>query len=216
MPSTFEPFRTIVADCPWPYGDKLPGKNRGAEKNYNLMNLDDIARYLGSNAMFLDVTRVLGRTIPMNFIAHDARLFLWRVHPMQVEALHVMKAWGFGEPVSELVWAKTSREPFVDVEGVTNVKLAFGMGRTFRLSHEVCLVGRRGRPEVLSKSERSLFFAPVREHSQKPEEFFKIVEKVSPGPYLELFSGGHRRAGWTSLGYAHFGETKTNGESVGA
>lgn len=211
-----EPFRTIVADVPWPYGDKLPNikttagaKARGAAGTYGrVMKLDEIARYLESFTMMME----LKGEWPSGTIAKDARLFLWRVHPMQAEALHVMKAWGFGEPVSELVWAKTTMPPLeLDATFATApkklkgtlVRMAFGMGRTFRAAHEVCLVGRRGRPEVLSKSERSVLFAPVREHSQKPEEFFELVERLSPGPFLELFSGGHTRPGWTCLGAPH-------------
>ena len=33
----------------------------------------------------------------------------------------------------------------------------------------------------------------------KPEEFFDIVEKVSPGPYLELFAR-RQRPGWETWG----------------
>jgi N6-adenosine-specific RNA methylase IME4 len=211
VPQPQEPFRTIVADPPWPYGDKLPGKGRGAAKRYATMRVDEIARYLSVD------------------VAKDARLFLWRVAPMQEEALHVMRAWGFGAPVSEVVWAKTMQQDFgiqALMETLINQairhdntaselvarmpeilaiarRLKPGMGRTFRMSHETCLVGRRGRPERLSKSEKSVFYAPVRKHSEKPEEFFELVERLSPGPYLELFSGGHRRPGWTCLGEAH-------------
>lgn len=219
-----KPFRTVTADPGWPYGDKLPGDSRGAVKNYKTMAVDSIARYLESFEMIHD----LGGEWPEGVIAKDARLFLWRVAPMQEEALHVMRAWGFGAPVSEVVWAKVDKDDdgvldkldpklrkYVDSGGERGDdhylklvieearRLSFGMGRTFRMSHETCLVGRRGRPEVLSKSERSVFFAQVREHSQKPEAFFDLVERLSPGPYLELFSGGHRRPGWTCLGDDH-------------
>lgn len=208
-----EPFRTIVADPGWPYGDKLPGKKRGASKNYTTMRVDEIARYLESYGMIHEVSGD-GRLAPGfrldQLIAKDARLFLWRVAPMQEEALHVMRAWGFGVPVSELVWVKTSgpiQSTRPDADDGSSLalmpKLAFGMGRTLRMSHETCLVGKRGRPERLSASERSVLFAPVRAHSEKPEEFFERVERISPGPYLELFSGGHRRPGWTCLGEAH-------------
>lgn len=225
-----QPFRTIVADPPWPYGDKLPrvrrkdgdGAERGAVGVYGkIMPVDEIARYLGCPAM-TDELAQHGR-LPATLLAKDARLFLWRVAPMQEEALHVMRAWGFGAPVSEAVWAKVDKDDdaianriakfavnkglavfdFAHVGIEEARRLSFGMGRTFRMSHETCLVGRRGRPERLSGSERSVFFAPIGEHSQKPEAFFELVERLSPGPYLELFSGGHRRPGWTCLGEAH-------------
>lgn len=37
-------------------------------------------------------------------------------------------------------------------------------------------------------------------HSQKPEAFFDLVEQVSPGPYVELFSRHHHRLGWDVWG----------------
>lgn len=121
-------------------------------------------------------------------IAPDARLFLWRVSAMQEEALEVMRAWGF-IPKSELVWIKNTKSS----------KLWFGMGRTVRMSHEICLIGQRGHPEILSHSIRSVFEAPYTRHSGKPEIFFDYVEKLSPGPYLELFAR-RQRPGWTCLG----------------
>jgi len=120
-------------------------------------------------------------------VAPDARLFLWRVASMQQEALDVVRAWGF-TPKTEIVWCKTR-----------NGKWHFGMGRTVRAAHETCLVAVRGRPPVLNHSTRSVFIGEVRAHSQKPEEFYPLVEALSPGPYLELFAR-QRRCGWDSIG----------------
>ena len=39
-----------------------------------------------------------------------------------------------------------------------------------------------------SRSQPTWFNAPVTEHSRKPAEQFAIIERVSPGPYLELFA----------------------------
>jgi len=36
-------------------------------------------------------------------------------------------------------------------------------------------------------------------HSKKPEEVARVIEKVSPGPYLELF-GRETRNNWTVWG----------------
>ena len=38
-----------------------------------------------------------------------------------------------------------------------------------------------------------------REHSRKPDEFYEIIERCSPGPYLELFAR-ERTPGWTQWG----------------
>jgi N6-adenosine-specific RNA methylase IME4 len=170
-----EPFRVVVADPPWRFGDKLPGKKRGASKHYACLTEQEIARF------------------PLPPIADDALLFLWRVASMQEEALRVMRVWGF-TPKSEIVWVKTT-------SGARDARptLAMGMGRYVRNAHEVCLIGRRGRASVVDKSVKSVFFAPRTLHSEKPGAFFDIVERLSKGPYVELFAR-QQRLGWTCFG----------------
>jgi N6-adenosine-specific RNA methylase IME4 len=164
-------YQTVVADPPWPFGDRLPGASRGAENNYEVMSIEEIGSYLNPDG-----------------VADDCRLFLWRVASMQEEALYVMRQWGF-VPKTEIVWW----------EETVGGKPWFGMGRTVRASHEVCLIGQRGRPAVLSRSVRSVFSAGYTTHSEKPEKFYQIVETLSPGPYLELFAR-RQRVGWTCWG----------------
>jgi N6-adenosine-specific RNA methylase IME4 len=41
--------------------------------------------------------------------------------------------------------------------------------------------------------------APKMAHSQKPEAFLDLIERVSPGPYLELFAR-RNRLGWDTWG----------------
>ena len=163
--------RVLVADPPWPFRDSLPGKARGAAKNYTLLSLAEIC------------------TFPLPPIHDDAWLFLWRVGSMQREALAVARAWGFGDPISELVWCKVTK----------NGKLRMGMGRTVRNSHEVCLLARRGRPARASAGVPSWFAAELGQHSEKPEAFYRAVEKFSAGPYVELFAR-RERPGWTCYG----------------
>jgi N6-adenosine-specific RNA methylase IME4 len=165
-----KPFRCIVADPPWPFGDPLPGKSRGAAKNYRMMSIDDICN------------------VQLPPIAKNAYLFMWRVSSMQEEALRVVRAWGF-EPKTEIVWRKLT---------VTG-KEWFGMGRTFRGMHETAIVAVRGKPERLNASTRSMFSAMVGAHSVKPAAFYRLVEKLCRGPRLELFARTSRK-GWTGIG----------------
>jgi N6-adenosine-specific RNA methylase IME4 len=180
-------FTTIVADPPWKFGDALPGDSRGAAKNYSTMTNTDIERFLLSESMGLDPETWMNVHLASR-IASDARLFLWRVASMQEEALRVMRAWGF-VPKAEIIWLKKT----------TTGKRWFGMGRQVRMEHEVCLIGTRGRPPVLSKSIRSTFEAPYTRHSGKPDAFFDLVESLSPGPYLELFARRQRHR-WHCIG----------------
>ena len=48
-------------------------------------------------------------------------------------------------------------------------------------------------------SSKDYIWAPRRQHSRKPEEFYKWVEERSKGPYLELYSRT-LRPGWTTVG----------------
>lgn len=170
------PFRVLEADPPWSFSDSLPGKTRGAARNYPCMRVDAIRRLV----------------LPP--LHDDCVLFLWRVSAMQEEALSVVRAWGF-TPKSEIVWVKTTR-PSEDV-GAT--RLAFGMGHYVRASHETCLIATRGRAKPMHHSQRSVFFAERGRHSAKPESFYDLVEAMYAGPRVRLFARSER-PGWTSIG----------------
>lgn len=172
------PARVLLADCPWQFRDKLPGKTRGAARQYACMSPQELERF----------------ALPR--LADNCLLLLWRCASMQLEALSVMQAWGF-VPKSEIVWIKTTRGQHAKGQPRT---LHFGMGRYVRSSHEVCLIGVRGRVEVSDKAVRSVFAASVQEHSRKPDDIYEIAERLVPGgPYVELF-GRRARPGWTVLG----------------
>jgi N6-adenosine-specific RNA methylase IME4 len=165
-----EPFRVLVADPPWRFGDRLPGPKRGAAKHYACMTVAEICAF------------------PIPVMADDSLLLLWRVSSMVEEAYQVVRAWGF-TPKTEIIWRKLTRTG----------KPHFGMGRTVRAAHETAIVAHRGRPPIKSRSIRSVFAAEVGEHSAKPELFFGLVEALSDGPYVELFAR-RPRPGWTCLG----------------
>lgn len=176
--------KVLVADPPWLFGDKLPGKTRGAERHYPCMTTYDLCNFLRD-------------TNVEEQLSADCILFLWRVSSMQQAALDVARNWGFTVK-TDLVWLKKT------VHG----NRWFGMGRTLRAEHETCLVATRGRPELKNHSTRTTFVtdldltgfsAPVGRHSEKPDQFYRIVEALSDGPYMELFAR-RQREGWTTLG----------------
>lgn len=180
--------RVLYADPPWAFGDKLPGPGRGAVKHYDVMGdgkggVDAICRF------------------PLPTLEDDGLLFLWRVSSQPEEALRVMRAWGF-TPKSEIVWVKTKNGVIYQEEmSVEDIGLAFGMGRYVRLCHEVCLIGARGKAASIIQDHavRSVFFAPLSTHSSKPVEMYGLIERLSPGPYVELFAR-QRRPGWVQYG----------------
>ncbi len=187
-------YRVLVADPPWQFDDALPGATRGAVRNYQTMSLSALMAF------------------PMPRMLDDSFLFLWYVTSMVDEARALCRSWGFTPSGAELVWVKTtSAGAFIDdpAAGLSSIlptdwrskvtKLAFGMGRTLRNCDERCLIAKRGRPAVASRSERSVFFAPRGRHSEKPVRFYDIVERLTDGPYIELFAR-QQRSGWSAVG----------------
>ena len=190
------PFDLIMADPPWAFGDKLPGNTRGAARNYDTLTVTQLCN-----------------TYKLPPVADDAVLFLWKVAAIP-EWLDVCRAWGF-VPKAELVWVKIGiplktqymdglTTDLVTVPGFPCVqfsKLAFGMGRRVRNCHEVCVIAQRGKGlEVADRAIRSVFFAPLREHSRKPDEAYRIAERMYPtANRVEVFSR-QQRPGWTCLG----------------
>ena len=114
------------------------------------------------------------KALPVGALAaRDAHLWLWTTNALLPTAYEVAEAWGF-----------TVRSP------LTWVKFRLGLGGRYQLRNatEQLLFCTRGRAPLGSRSQPTWFNAPVTEHSRKPAEQFAIIERVSPGPYLELFA----------------------------
>lgn len=101
----------------------------------------------------------------------DAHLWLWVTNATLRDGYDIAAAWGF-----------TVRSP------LTWVKFRLGLGNYLRNSTEHLLFCTRGKAPVKFRSQPTWINAPVQEHSHKPEEQFALIERVSDGPYLELFA----------------------------
>ena len=53
---------------------------------------------------------------------------------------------------------------------------------------------------MLHTCSRTSYKTRKREHSRKPDELYEIIEKCSPGPYLELFARGQHSPNWRVWG----------------
>lgn len=177
MGAIITPFRTIVADPPWQpslggsWGARVD-KGRG-QRFYRTMSLDAI------------------KALPIaDLAATQAHLYVWCVAQHIDWGYEVARAWGF-EPVVTLTW----------------VKPGLGVGR-FRCNTEHVVLARRGsrhgnpfgmggrHAQALAGTWSSW---PRGRHSQKPEEFYALVERLSPGPRVELFARS-QRSGWAVWG----------------
>ena len=63
-----------------------------------------------------------------------------------------------------------------------------GLGNYFRVSTELVLFGVRGEMRTRDMGLVNWFEARRGQHSAKPQAFYDLVAKASPGPYLEMFA----------------------------
>ncbi|MDE6995273.1 MAG: cytosine methyltransferase, partial [Lachnospiraceae bacterium] len=114
----------------------------------------------------------------------NAHLYLWCPNGLLPQALEVIKAWGF-----------TFRSP------IYWIKPRLGLGVYIRNASETCLFATRGKAPVKFHAQPNWLFAPQQpRHSEKPAEQFAIIERLSGGPYLELFAR-RRQPGWDCWGF---------------
>lgn len=114
----------------------------------------------------------------------DAVLFLWVTSPILEEAFQVIRSWGFKYKAS-FVWDK----------------MLHNMGHYNSVRHEFLLICVRGscQPDV-RKLFDSVQSIERLGHSQKPDEFYGIIETLyTHGQRLEMFAR-RPRDGWKGYG----------------
>jgi N6-adenosine-specific RNA methylase IME4 len=162
----------MSADPGWHWATRSP-KGRGRSPRYRTESLDAI------------------KALPVAKIAaDDCALFLWAIGPMLPQALEVIEAWGFTFKTIAFCWAKRT---------CPDRTWHFGLGYWTRANAELCLLATRDRPKRLDCDVPQLIVGPVQEHSRKPDEALERIERLVPGPYLELFAR-RARPGWSAVG----------------
>ena len=113
--------------------------------------------------------------------APDSHLYVWIGATRIPDGLRIVEAWGF-EFIALLTWKKPS----------------IGLGTWWRYQTEHLIHARRGTLPT-NPGLSNVFEAPRSRHSAKPTEAYELIERASPGPYLELFARRQRRR-WTVWG----------------
>lgn len=171
-----EEYRTVVADPPWQ-------PTLGASWESRMRDKAGPQRFYDT----LSVPEIIALKPRM---AAQAHLYLWCLTAHVDWAYEVARAWD-AEPITLLTWKKPG----------------LGAGR-FRCNTEHVLVARKG-PRAgnpfgqggrhAQATDGTLFEWPRGRHSAKPNEFFSLVERLSPAPRLEMFARAPR-AGWAVFG----------------
>lgn len=160
-------YQIIYADPPWRYDFSKDNADK-IEAHYPTMELKDIEE--------------LVYKLPIDT---NAVLYLWATAPKLLEALAVMKAWGFTYK-TQAMWDKGW----------------VGMGYWFRGQHELLLVGVKGKfsPPKPTLRESSVYREKKGKHSRKPDYFRDLITKQFPDKEkLELFAR-EKKEGWDVWG----------------
>jgi N6-adenosine-specific RNA methylase IME4 len=169
-------FGTILIDPPWRFQNrtgKVAPEHRRLHR-YRTMSFEEIA------------------DLPVSELAAaQSHLYLWTPNALLPEALNIMTRWGF-KYKTNLIWYKVRKDGGPDGRGV---------GFYYRNVTEMVLFGVKGNLRTLppARSQVNILMSRKQEHSRKPIELYKTIERCSPGPYLELFAR-EKVQGWTQWG----------------
>ena len=167
-------YCTVVVDPPWQ--PKMAITNGGAPK--------------ASPQNFYDTLSVPDIIALRPLMAPQAHLYIWCLTQHVDWGYDVARAWNC-EPIILLTWKKPG----------------LGTGR-FQCNTEHVLVARRGNRignpfgqggRHAGATAGTLFEWPRGRHSEKPQEFFDLVERLSPAPRLEMYARAPRY-GWKVWG----------------
>lgn len=122
--------------------------------------------------------------LPIAKIADEnCHLYIWITNRSLPKGFRLMDTWGF-RYITCLTWVKPS----------------IGMGNYYRGSTEQVLFGVKGSQPLKRHDVGTWFEAPRgKQHSEKPEEFYRLVESCSYAPYIDIF-GRKEREGWAVWG----------------
>lgn len=176
-----ERYRTLVIDPPWRYRstDIL---TRGFHRTAS------VESGKATEGQYTTMTNAEIAALPISDLAaNDAHLYLWVTNPRlygerdgTLSPREIVEGWGF-RYTTLLTWVKTG---------------AMGLGFHFRGQTEHVLFCVRGDVRIPpERREPNIITAPRRRHSEKPDAFYDLVERVSPEPRAELF-GRRARFGW--------------------
>jgi N6-adenosine-specific RNA methylase IME4 len=177
-------YRVAHIDPGWRFRTWSPrGRGKCADRHYRCEELDRL------------------KALPVSeLMAPDAVLFLWVIQTHLPVAHELLEAWGFEYKTVGFVWVKMPKHWSPD-QLPLRIRPKMGMGYYSRSGTEQCWIARRGKGcKRLDRRVDQVIYAPVREHSRKPDEASVRIERLfGDVPRIELFAR-EQRPGWRAWG----------------
>jgi N6-adenosine-specific RNA methylase IME4 len=192
------PYDTLSIDCPWP-----------AELNKEQEAIDAAGRsFRPYPEMSIKSLCNFMRDQVCPIMAENCSVWLHvpNHHLVSGYAHHVIAALGFNVATVGLAGGDVIGHPKngKPVTMLTWVKDKIGRGQVLRDKTEHVILLVRGKPVIDVFGEdppTTILKAPRRDNSQKPEEFYRLVERVTPAKrYAAIFSTGGEGELWDSHG----------------
>ncbi len=153
-------YDVVVIDPPWPV-EKIERDTRPNQVglDYPVMSIEQISSTVGD--------------MLQKHAAADCHIFLWSTHRYLPDALTLLKGWGLTYACC-FTWKKNG---------------GFQIVGWPQFNSEFCLCARKGSPRFVdTKQFFTAFDAPRSKHSEKPEEFYSVLRRVTGGRRLDMFN----------------------------
>ena len=169
-------YQVIYADPPWDY--PLAKSRKRVDEHYPTLDLEELKN-------LKDET---GRHVS-EIAADNCTLFLWATSGRLNWAFPVLEAWGF-EYKSSMVWDKVK----------------YNMGYYSSIRHEFIIIAGKGKStptasgKIINSIDSVQSIPKSSRHSEKPDEFRKIIETLYPNTKkIQLFAR-KKYPGWDNWG----------------
>jgi len=167
-------YDLVMVDLPLRWvGYSTKGEGRSPQRHYDTMDVPGLIAW---------------RPMVEAFTAKNSAFAFWVYGPRLPDTLRVIEGWGLTYKSELLIWRKTGWR-------------RFGGGKTTRKSVENVWLATRGKGLPIRDHGVDQFFeTPRGEHSEKPEEAYRRLERLYGNVRrLDLFARLVRR-GWTAWG----------------